>query len=197
MFFFSNICKPTVAISVFIFIEKTIHHLTFFFFRYKPLPHNVKPICLLLQHKLTKMYQISYKTCIFKRLCFLSKINMLRLIADDTNLAVGHKYCQGVSNWKLSFISVEFLQLGLQWFKVADGLLKGSVRAQRLQFHEVSTDVVQAHVRESAPGKYFTTLTGSFKKSSAYLSASFYLGTDWFEQFHELIKHFQFKWWQS
>lgn len=46
--------------------------------------------------------------------------------------------------------SVEFLQLRLQQLEVADGLLKGRVRAQRLQFHKVSTDVVETHVGESA-----------------------------------------------
>lgn len=44
---------------------------------------------------------------------------------------------------------MEFLQLGLQRLEVADGMLEGRVGAQRLQLHEVSTDVVQAHVSES------------------------------------------------
>lgn len=46
--------------------------------------------------------------------------------------------------------SVEFLQLRLQRLEVANGLLEGRVWAQRLQLHEVSTDVVKTHVSESA-----------------------------------------------
>lgn len=46
---------------------------------------------------------------------------------------------------------MEFLQLRLQRLEVTDGLLKGKVRAQRLQLHKVSTDVVKTHVSESAP----------------------------------------------
>ena len=43
---------------------------------------------------------------------------------------------------------MQFLQLRLQRLEVADGLLKGRVRAQGLQLHQVAADVVQTHVSE-------------------------------------------------
>lgn len=46
--------------------------------------------------------------------------------------------------------SVKFLQLRLQRLEVADGMLQGRVGAQRLQLHQVTADVVQTHVSESA-----------------------------------------------
>lgn len=46
---------------------------------------------------------------------------------------------------------MEFLQLRLQRLEVADGVLEGRVRTQGLQLHQVSADVVEAHVCESAP----------------------------------------------
>lgn len=63
-------------------------------------------------------------------------------------------------------MSVEFLQLRLQRFEVADSLLKGRVWAQRLQLHKVSADVVETHVSESASemeGKtvYYGFIAGS------------------------------------
>lgn len=44
---------------------------------------------------------------------------------------------------------MEFLQLRLQRLEVTDDLLEGRVWTQRLQLHEVSTDVVETHVSES------------------------------------------------
>lgn len=49
--------------------------------------------------------------------------------------------------------SVEFLQLRLQRLEVADGLLKGRVRAQRLQLHQVAADVVETYVSKPASVK--------------------------------------------
>lgn len=59
-------------------------------------------------------------------------------------------------------MSVEFLQLRLQRFEVADSLLKGRVWAQRLQLHEVSADVVETHVGESASEMEEKLFTGGF-----------------------------------
>lgn len=57
-----------------------------------------------------------------------------------------------LSWWRtISATSVEFVQLCLQRLEVADSLLKGGVGAQRLQLHKVSTNVIKAHVSESAP----------------------------------------------
>ena len=47
---------------------------------------------------------------------------------------------------------MHLLQLGLERFEVAYDLLKGSIRAQRLQLHKVTADVVQTHVGEPPPG---------------------------------------------
>lgn len=53
-------------------------------------------------------------------------------------------------HYKVWWSSVQLLQLGLQGFEVADDVLQRRVGTQRLQLHQITTDVVQTRVGESA-----------------------------------------------
>lgn len=70
--------------------------------------------------------------------------------------------------------SVQSLQFGLQRLEIADGVLEGRVRTERLELHEVPADVVQAHVGEPTPGRgqrllfrYSFTEIGQIKLNTA------------------------------